>query len=93
MMINTNKMISVTELQKHLTELIRDLPRKGEPLYVLRNNEMAAVILSPDEYESLSEAEELLEHIEIYEMVQKRLKNYDPKKTIPWESVKKQHGL
>jgi prevent-host-death family protein len=91
MMINTNKMISVTELQKHLTELIRDLPRKGEPLYVLRNNEMAAVIVSPDDYELLSEAEELMEHIEIYEMVQKRLK--DPRPNIPWETVKKKHGL
>ncbi len=91
MMIDTNKMVSVTELQKHLTELIRDLPRKGEPLYVLRNNEMAAVIVSTEEYAFMSEARELLEHLEIYEMVQKRLKDTRP--NIPWETVKKKHGL
>ena len=93
MMIDTNKMVSVTELQKHLTELIRDLPKKSDPLFVLRNNEMAAVIVSPDEYELMRAAEELVEYLEIHEMVQKRLKNYDPKRTIPWESIKMKHGL
>ena len=37
------------------------------------------------------EVEELIEHFEIYEMVQKRLKG--PRPNIPWETVKKKYGL
>ena len=40
---------------------------------------------------SPKEVEELIEHFEIYEMVQKRLK--DPRTNIPWETVKKKYGL
>ena len=40
---------------------------------------------------SPKEVEELIEHFEIYEMVQKRLK--DPRPNIPWETVKKKYDL
>jgi len=59
----------------------------------LRNNALVAVILSTEEYERLKEAEKLLEHLEIAETVEKRLKGHDRSKNIPWEKVKKQHGL
>jgi len=59
----------------------------------LRNNEMAAVILSAGEYEMLRNAEEILEHFEIAEMLEKRLKGYGRSRTIPWEKIKKRHGV
>lgn len=93
MLVNTEKMIPVTRLQKELTQKLREVSDKKEPLYVLRNNVLAAVILSPEEYERLKETEELFEHLEIAEMVEKRLKGHDRSKNIPWEKVKKQHGL
>lgn len=93
MLVNTEKMIPVTRLQKELTQKLREVSDKKEPLYVLRNNVLAAVILSTEEYERLKEAEELLEHLEIAETVEKRLKGHDRSKNIPWEKVKKHHGL
>lgn len=93
MLVNTEKMITVTKLQKELTQRIREISEKDEPLYVLRNNTMAAVIISPDEYETMKDAQEVLEHLEIAETIEKRLTGHNRAKNIPWEKVKKQHGL
>ncbi len=93
MIVETENMVSVGKLQKELTQKLRDVSDTGEPLYVLRNNKMAAVILSTDEYELLKQAEEILERLEISETVKKRLKGYDRSKNIPWEKIKKKHGL
>lgn len=93
MLVNTEKMIPVGRLQKELTRKLREVSETGEPLYVLRNNEMAAVILSTDEYELLKQADEILEHLEISEAVRKRLKDYNRFENISWEKIKKKHGL
>jgi len=89
MLVNTEKMIPVTRLQRELTQKLREVHETGEPLFVLRNNKMAAVILSTEEYELLKQAEDILEHLEIAEVVEKRLKGYNRSKNIPWEKIKK----
>jgi prevent-host-death family protein len=92
MLVNTEKMIPVTKLQRELTQKLREVHETGEPLFVLRNNEMAVVILSTEEYTLLKQAESILEHLEIAETVGERLKGYDRSKNISWEKIKK-HGL
>lgn len=93
MLVNTNKMISVTQLQRELTQKLRDVSETKEPLFVLRNNEVAAVMISPDEYSALKEMEEILEHFEIYEMIQKRMKNYDLSQSVTLEEIRERYGL
>lgn len=93
MIVDTEKMIPVTKLQKELTRRLRELSETEEPLYVLRNNEMAAVILSAREYEALKEAEDMLEHLEIAGVVQGRLKGHARSKNISWEKIKKKHDI
>ena len=93
MLVETEKMIPVTKLQRELTKRLKEVSSSREPIYVLRNNEMAAVILSAEEYELLKQSEEILEHIEIAEKVENRLKVYDRLKNIPWEKIRKKYGL
>ncbi len=93
MLVETEKMIPVTKLQRELTQKLKEVSETGEPVYVLRNNEMAAVIVSTEEYALLKEAEELLEHLEIAEMIDTRLKGHDRSKNVPWEKIKKKYGL
>ncbi len=93
MLVNTEKMIPVTKLQRELTQRLRKVHETGEPLFVMRNNEMAAVILSTEEYELLKQAEDILEHLEISETVETRLRGHEPNKNITWEKLKKRHGL
>ncbi|MFI5295087.1 MAG: type II toxin-antitoxin system Phd/YefM family antitoxin [Thermodesulfovibrionales bacterium] len=93
MVVDTDNMIPVTKLQKELTRKLKEVTETGEPLYVLRNNEMAAVVVPPEEYKLLKQAEEILEHFEIAEAADKRLKGHDRSRNIPWEKIKKRHGL
>jgi prevent-host-death family protein len=93
MLVNTNKMISVTRLQRELTQKLRDVSDTKEPLFVLRNNEVAAVVVSPEEYLTLKELEEILEHFEIYEMVQERMKHYDASRNVTLEEIRERYGL
>lgn len=93
MQIDSERMIPITRLQKELTGKLRELTRTEEPLFVMRNNSLAAVIISPGEYEFLKQAEGLLEHLEIANTIEQRLKNHDRSHNMSWDQVKAQHGL
>ncbi|MCX7914627.1 MAG: type II toxin-antitoxin system Phd/YefM family antitoxin [Thermodesulfovibrionales bacterium] len=93
MLINSDKMLPITKLQKAITQKVREVAETGEPIFVLKNNELTAVIVSKDEYESLKQAKDILEHLELAEMLEERLKHYDASKSISWEQVKAEHGL
>ncbi len=93
MQVDTERMIPIARLQKELTGKLRELTNTEEPLFVMRNNTLAAVIISPAEYELLKDAEGVLEHLEIAEMIGQRLKNPDRSPNIPWDQVKAERGL
>jgi PHD/YefM family antitoxin component YafN of YafNO toxin-antitoxin module len=93
MQVETERMIPITRLQKELTGKLRELTDNEEPLFIMRNNSLAAVIISPSEYELLKEAESILEHLEIAEMIGQRLKNHKRAQNIPWEQLKAKRGL
>jgi len=88
MLVETKQMIPITQLQKQLTQTVRNLSNSGEAVYILKNNNMEAVLLSYQEYEYLKEIEEIFEHFEIKNMVDARLKNYNPNKNISWEKIR-----
>ena len=90
MMVETKQMIPITRLQKELTQTVRDLSDSGKAVYILKNNSMEAVMLSYKEYEHLKEIEEMFEQFEIKNLVEIRLKNYEPQKNIPWENVREE---
>lgn len=89
MLVETNRTIPITKLQKELTKRLRDLADEGSPLYILKNNEMEAVILTPAEYEYLMNLSELIEQYEIDDVIKKRMKKYSRSKNIKWQNLKK----
>ncbi len=88
MLVDTDRMIPITKLQKELTKRIRGISDGGSPLYVLKNNEMEAVMLAPAEYEYLMNLSELIEQYEINDVIVKRMKNYKRSKNIKWQDLK-----
>ena len=88
MIIDTKKMIPITKLQRELTQQIRSVSSGKSPLYVLKNNEMEAVILSPNEYEYLMDLNEMVEFYELDDVIQSRLSKYNRKSNIKWEDLK-----
>jgi PHD/YefM family antitoxin component YafN of YafNO toxin-antitoxin module len=88
MLVETKQMMPITRLQKELTQTVRDLSDSGKAIYILKNNNMEAVLLSYQEYEYLKDIEETFEQFEIKNLIESRLDNYDPKKNISWENIK-----
>ncbi len=88
MLIDTTKMIAITKLQRELTQQIRSVSSGKSPLFVLKNNEMEAVILSPSDYEYLMNLNEMIEYYEIDDMVKQRLKKYNRSNNIKWDTIK-----
>ncbi|WP_419662587.1 toxin-antitoxin system, antitoxin component, PHD family [Desulfosarcina variabilis str. Montpellier] len=93
MQIDTERIISVARLQKELTAKLREVTDREEPLFVMRNNTLAAVVISPAEYELLRDADEVLDHFEIADMIEKRLKDHDPSRNVSWDTIKAKHGI
>ena len=90
MLIDSEKMIPITKLQKQLTQKVREISDTHDVVYILKNNNMEAVLLSYDDYRYLKEMEEIVEYYEINKMIKKRLKTYDPKKNVNWKDIKEQ---
>ena len=93
MQVETDRMIPVARLQKEFAKKLRESTDQGEPLFVMRNNTLAAVIVSPEEYDFFKNAEELVEHLEIADMIGLRMKGHKRARNISWEKVKKDRGL
>ena len=93
MLVDTDRIVGIAELQKNLPKIIRELEKEEKPVFVSRRNNISAVILSAEEYEKISELLNLLEDMEIADQIRDRMKNYNPEKNISWEKVQKRYGL
>jgi len=88
MLVEPKQMVPITRLQKELTQTVRNLSTSGKAVYIIKNSNLEAVLLSYSEYEHLKEIEEIHERQEIKNIIENRMKNYDPKKNISWESIR-----
>jgi len=88
MLIEPKQMVPITKLQKELAQTVRTLSNTGEAVYILKNNNMEAVLLSYGEYEHLKEIEEIYERYEIKKMIEKRMETYNPKNNVLWKKIK-----
>ena len=50
MLLETDQMIPITKLQRELTQKVRQVSETGENLYILKNNNMEAVMMPFQEY-------------------------------------------
>jgi PHD/YefM family antitoxin component YafN of YafNO toxin-antitoxin module len=90
MLVETKQMVPITRLQKELTQTVRKLSDSGKAVYILKNNNMEAVLLSYQEYEYLKSLEEILEQYEIKKMVETRMEKYNPKNNVSWDKIKEE---
>lgn len=88
MLVDTKQIMPITKLQKTLTQTVRKVAENKETFYILKNNNMEAVLIPFERFEYLSALAEMCENSEISETIKKRLESYDPSKTISWDSVR-----
>jgi PHD/YefM family antitoxin component YafN of YafNO toxin-antitoxin module len=88
MLVESDRIIPITRLQKELTQTVRELSESGEPVYILKNNNMEAVMLTFDEYKHLSVLEEMFEYFEIKDVIDSRMQTYLINDSINWSDIK-----
>jgi antitoxin YefM len=74
--------VPFTEAKAHLSDLVDRVVRERERVYVTRNGRLAAVILSPDELESLEETVAILEDRELLESIRRSRQEASEGKTV-----------
>ena len=87
-LVESDRIIPITRLQKELTQTVSELGQSGEPVYILKNNTMEAVMLTFEEYRHLSDLEEMFEYFEIKDVIDSRMHSYSPNKSINWSDIK-----
>jgi PHD/YefM family antitoxin component YafN of YafNO toxin-antitoxin module len=90
MLVEAKQMVPITRLQKELTQTVRKLSDSGKAVYILKNNNMEAVLLSYREYEHLKELEEIFERYEIKKVIETRMEKYNPKNNVSWEDIREE---
>lgn len=88
MLVETAQIMPITQLQKTLTQTVRKILEDQQPVFIMKNNVMEAVMIPFERYEKLSQLEELEEHKEIFSMVQERMSRYDASKSVSWSSLR-----
>ncbi|MDR0770293.1 MAG: type II toxin-antitoxin system Phd/YefM family antitoxin [Burkholderiales bacterium] len=90
MEVRTNETISVTDIQRRAKEVF-ELIESGQQdkLVVLRNNEIAAVLLPAERYEALMDE---LEDLRIEAVATDRVATFDPAKAITHAEMLAQFG-
>jgi len=88
----TNELIPSSEFAKKFGSYLSQIRESTiDKIAVLKNNKVEAVLVSKDDYERMSEALELLEHQEIYNIVKERTSK--PYKTISMEDMAKSFNI
>jgi PHD/YefM family antitoxin component YafN of YafNO toxin-antitoxin module len=88
MLVETKQMVPITRLQRELTQTVRKLSDSGKAVYILKNNNMEAVLLSYQEYEYLKKLEEIFEQYEIKNIIEIRMEKYNSKNNVSWKNIK-----
>lgn len=91
MEVRTNETISVTDIQRRAKEVFERIESGEQEKYVvLKNNEIAAVLLPADRYEALMDE---LEDLRIDAIAAERVATFDPAKAITHEDMLARFGV
>lgn len=86
-----DEIIPVTQIARNLSDILNKLKiGKLKKVAIAKNNRLESVILPIEEYETLQEVYDLVEHMEIYKLVKEREKT-DINEFIPFEDILKEN--
>lgn len=87
------ELLSASKVARSFGQVLADLSSKRRRrVAVVKNNHLEAILLPVEEYETMAEALSLLEHLEIYRLVQER-KSKKRRKLISLEALLKEQRL
>jgi PHD/YefM family antitoxin component YafN of YafNO toxin-antitoxin module len=88
-----DEILSTTTVAKSFGKVLSNLENhKIDKVIVAKNNKLEAVILSIDDYENMAELYNIMEHMEIYQIIKKRLLKHD-KKRVELDTLLKEEKI
>jgi PHD/YefM family antitoxin component YafN of YafNO toxin-antitoxin module len=87
------ELLSASKVARSFGQVLADLSgKRRRRVVVVKNNHLEAILLPVEDYEAMAEALALLEHLEIYRLVQER-KRKTTRKTISLDTLLKEQRL
>jgi len=87
------ELLSASRVARSFGQVLADLSgKRRRRVAVVKNNQLEAVILPIEDYEAMAEALMLLEHVEIYRVVQER-KRKKARKAVSLDTLLKEQRL
>ncbi|MDN5940978.1 MAG: hypothetical protein L0H94_03755 [Nitrospira sp.] len=87
------EILSASRVARSFGQVLADLSEKRRRrVAVVKNNHLEAILLPIEDYETMAEALALLEHLEIYRLVQER-KSTKRRKAISLDELLKEQRL
>lgn len=88
-----DEILSASRVARSFGQVLADLSEKRRRrVAVVKNNHLEAILLPIEDYETMAEALSLLEHLEIYRLVQER-KGKKRRKSIGLDALLKEQRL
>lgn len=85
------EMLSASKIARSFGQVLADLSgKRRRRVAVVKNNHLEAILLPVEDYEAMAEALALLEHVEIYRLVQER-KRKKARKAVSLDALLKEH--
>jgi len=87
------ELLSASKVARSFGQVLADLSgKRRRRVAVVKNNHLEAILLPVEDYEAMAEALALLEHLEIYRLVQER-KRKKTRKAISLDTLLKEQRL
>jgi prevent-host-death family protein len=83
-----SEVVPFTEAKAHLSDLVDRVVGERERITVTRNGSPAAVLINPDELESLEESLDILSDPELVRSLRRSLRQAERGATIPLEEAR-----
>ena len=87
------KVVPLTEARASLSELVDSVEREHEQVVITRNGKPVALLVSPDEWESMEETIEILSDAELMAVLAESERDVQAGRVYEWEDVKRDLGL
>jgi prevent-host-death family protein len=87
------KTISLKNVRPQLPAVVDDIDTQMSRYIITKRGKPVAIMISIDDYNSMSETLEILADKELVKGISEGIKDIADGRTIPWETIKKKHEL
>ena len=89
--LNRKRLVPISDISNSFSKYFRKLKEHSEPLFIIKNNSIEAVMLNVDDYEHLLEVQEMYEELQLADTALRRLEK--PTLGQDFEKILAERGL